>query len=67
MNDPNVIPYMFWIVIVGIGTCFCCDRFICKPIIKKLKNNHEFLIRAHIVKDVEKIKIDRLFIIANDS
>jgi hypothetical protein len=39
MNDPNVIPYMFWIVIVGIGTCFCCDRYICKPIIKKLKNN----------------------------
>ena len=45
--DPITIPYAFWIVMFSIATCCCIDQLICKPIIKKIKNNPRLFTPTH--------------------
>ena len=45
--DFNIVPYAFWIVLFAIGSCCCIDQLICKPCIKKIKNNPRLFTPTH--------------------
>ena len=37
--EPLSVAHSFVIICGIMGFCYCCDRWVCKPCVRKIKNN----------------------------